>query len=118
MWDRFANVYRLGVKELYGLRRDTVMLVLIVYAFTYSVYVPAQSARLELADASVAVVDEDRSDLSRRITAALRCPFVKTPGQLSVAEIDRSRDAGQYTFVINIPPDFQTDVARGRATEI
>jgi ABC-2 type transport system permease protein len=118
VWDRFANVYRLGVKELYGLRRDTVMLVLIVYAFTYSVYVPARSARLELADASVAVVDEDQSDLSRRITAALRRPFVKTPGQLSVAEIDRAMDAGQYTFVINIPPNFQADVVRGRETEL
>ena len=55
-------------------------------------------------DASVAVVDEDRSELSRRINAALRRPFVLTPGRLSVEEIDPATDAGRYTFVLDIPP--------------
>ena len=32
-----ANIYRLGVKELWSLLRDPVMLVLIVYTFTASV---------------------------------------------------------------------------------
>jgi ABC-2 type transport system permease protein len=118
MWGAGANVYRLGVKELAGVRYDVVLIVLIVYAFTYAVYVPAKSARTDLADASVAVVDEDHSELSRRITASLRRPFVRTPGQLSVAEIDRALDAGQYTFVLNIPPEFQTDVVRGRSTAV
>ncbi len=94
MWDSVANVYRLGVKELYGVRYDAVLLVLIAYAFTIAVYLPAKSSLVELVDASVAVVDEDRSELSRRIIAALRRPFVLTPGRLSVEEIDPATDAG------------------------
>jgi hypothetical protein len=31
---RFANIFNLGVKELRSLRRDSVMIVLIVYAFS------------------------------------------------------------------------------------
>ena len=36
-----ANIYRLGVKELWSLVRDPIMLVLIAYTFTVSIYVAA-----------------------------------------------------------------------------
>ena len=118
VWNSVANVYRLGVKELYGVRYDLVLLWLIAYTFTFSVYLPAKDARMELVNASVAVADEDRSDLSRRIIAALRRPFVRTPGRLSVEEIDPATDVGQYTFVLDIPPHFQADVLRRRSTAV
>lgn len=118
MWGSASNVYRLGIKELFTVRYDVVLLWLIAYAFTISVYLPAKSARMELVDASVAVVDEDHSELSRRIIAALRRPFVLTPGSLSVDEIDPATDAGRYTFVIDIPPLFEADVLRAQSTAI
>ena len=34
---------------------------------------------------------------------------------ISLAEIDAGMDAGDYTFVLDIPPDFQRDVLAGRA---
>ncbi len=118
MLNSIANIYRLGVKELYGVRYDAVLLSLIAYAFTVSVYLPAKSARAELVNASVAVVDEDQSDLSRRFIAALRRPFLLTPGRLSVDEIDPATDAGKYTFVLDIPPYFQADVERRRSATV
>jgi len=111
-------VYRLGVKELFSVRHDVVFLWLIAYAFSISVYLPAKSARMELVDASVAVVDEDGSELSRRIIAALRRPFVLNPGRLSVEEIDPATDHGRFTFVLDIPPSFQADVLRRRSTTL
>ena len=36
-----SHVYRLGVKELWGLLRDPVLLFLIVYSFTFSIYTAA-----------------------------------------------------------------------------
>ena len=36
-----ANIYRLGIKELWSLVRDPIMLVLIVYTFSVSIYVAA-----------------------------------------------------------------------------
>ena len=113
-----ANTYRLGVKELYSLRHDTVLLVLIVYSFTYAVYGPAKGARMELVDASVAVVDEDRSTLSQRIEDGLLRPYFQLPQQLAPAEIDAAMDADRYTFVVDIPPRFQTDVLAGRPAAI
>ena len=41
-----ANIYDLGVKELWSLWRDPMMLVLIVYVFTASVYTKATSCLL------------------------------------------------------------------------
>jgi ABC-2 type transport system permease protein len=108
------NIYRLGVKELVSVRHDTVLVVLIVYAFTISVYVPATGTGLELRNASVAIVDEDGSPLSARIGEAFLLPFFLPPQRISIADIDRAMDAGRYTFVIDIPPDFQADVLAGR----
>jgi len=64
------------------------------------------------------MVDEDGSLLSRRIHDALLPPRFLPPAQLTVQEIDAVMDTGRYTFVIDIPPDFQADVVRGRRPAI
>jgi ABC-2 type transport system permease protein len=115
---RLANIYRLGVKEFFSLRRDLVMVALIVYAFTYAVYAPTQHAQTELKNASVAVVDEDRSQLSQRLRDALLQPLFQPPAELAPNEIDAAMDSGSYTFVIDIPPKFEADVLAGRQPEL
>ena len=112
------NVFRLGVKELVSLRHDLVLVLLIAYAFSIAIIAPAKGVRLELANASLAVVDEDRSALSRQMADALRPPFFQTPAAIALQEVDHGLDAGHYTFAINIPPGFQADLAAGRATEV
>jgi ABC-2 type transport system permease protein len=114
MTDRLGNIYRLGVKELISLRRDPVFVVLIVYVFTVAVYVIANGASTDVRNASVAVVDEDRSALSQRIRDALLLPFFQRPALLSFEQIDAAMDSGQYTFVIDFPPRFQADAMAGR----
>src|SRR5262249_39075965 len=118
MLDRIANVFRLGVKELLGVRNDLVLVLLIAYSFTYSVYQPAKNSAGELTNASVAIVDEDHSEASRHIRDALRAPFVLPAEEISVADIDPAMDSGRFTFVINIPPNFERDLAEGRPTTI
>jgi len=108
------NIYRLGLKELISLRYDVVMVVLIVYFFSYAVIAPAKSTQMDLTNASVAVVDEDGSTLSRRIHDALLPPYFLPPKQINAQQIDEAMDSGRYTFVIDIPPDFQADLERGR----
>jgi ABC-2 type transport system permease protein len=115
---RLANIYRLGVKEFFSLRRDLVMVGLIVYAFTYAVYAPTQHAQTELKNASIAVVDEDRSQLSQRLRDALLQPLFQPPVELAANEIDAAMDSGSYTFVIDIPPKFEADVLAGRQPEL
>jgi ABC-2 type transport system permease protein len=112
------NVFRLGIKELRGVRADLVLVFLIVYSFTYSVYEPARNSAGELANASVAIVDEDHSEASRRIRDAMRKPFALPAEVISVEEVDRAMDLGRYTFVVDIPPNFERDLMKGRWTPI
>ena len=81
------------MKELSSLRHDAVLVFLIIYSFTYAVYGPAKGARMELRNASVAVVDEDRSALSQRIEDALLPPYFLPPGHL----IGRTRSTPPWT---------------------
>jgi ABC-2 type transport system permease protein len=110
---RVSNVYRLGLKELRSLRYDPVLIFLIAYAFTIAVYSPARWVRLELENASVAIVDEDRSAFSRQLADALREPYFQPPFSLEIEQIDPAMERGRYTFVLDIPPDFEADLRAG-----
>lgn len=110
----WSNVRRLAGKELVSLLRDPVLAFLVIYAFTYAVYVPARSAGLEMRNASIAVVDEDGSVLSRRLTDALQPPWFRPPVPIAPSEIERVLDRGRFTFVLDVPPDFEKDLLAGR----
>ncbi len=112
------NIFHLGVKELRSLRHDTVLLLLVFYAFTYAIYSAATGTSSELRNASVAVVDEDHSLLSGRLTDALLKPYFREPREILASEIDDAMDAGRYTFVLDIPPDFERDLLRGRQPQL
>ena len=115
---RTKNVLRLGVKELWSLARDPIMLVLIAYTFTFSIYVAATAMPESLHNAPIAIVDEDGSPLSARIVSSFYPPRFKTPVMITLAEIDAGMDRGDYTFVLDIPPGFQRDVLAGRVPAI
>ena len=51
---RATNIYRLGVKELWSLLRDPMMLVLIAWSFTASIYVAATAMPDSLSKATIA----------------------------------------------------------------
>ncbi|WP_028226405.1 ABC transporter permease [Paraburkholderia ferrariae] len=114
----FANVYRLGVKELWSLLRDPIMLVLIAFTFTASIYSAATAQPDTLHMAPIAFVDEDGSPLSARIISAFFPPQFGTPVLISAAQVDHGLDSGEYTFSLSIPPNFQRDVLAGRHAKI
>jgi ABC-2 type transport system permease protein len=113
-----ATIYRLGIKELWSLARDPMMLVLIAYTFTVSIYVAATAMPETLHKAPIAIVDEDGSPLSARIVTAFNPPRFNPPVMIPLTGIDAGMDAGAYTFVLDIPPDFQRDVLAGRSPAI
>jgi ABC-2 type transport system permease protein len=73
---------------------------------------------MELNKAPVAVVDEDRSQLSTAITGALLPPHFKTSTLGNMAAADVDMDRGRLTFMLNIPSGFQRDVLAGRRPAI
>ena len=115
---RASHIYRLGIKELWSLVRDPIMLVLIAYSFTFQVYIAATAMPEQLHKVPIAIVDEDDSPLSARITSAFFPPQFMPPQRVTLSENDAGLDAGLYTFSLNIPPNFQRDVLAGRAPAI
>lgn len=113
-----ANIYRLGVKELWSLWRDPMMLVLIIYVFTVAVYTAANAMPETLNRAPIAVVDEDDSALSRQIISAFYPPYFTEPQMISMAQMDEGMDAGRYTFALYIPQGFQRDVMANRSPDL
>lgn len=91
---------------------------LIVFAFTVSVYSSATVMPGSLHLAPIAVADMDKSQLSSRIINAFYRPWFLEPELITADEMDAGLDAGRYTFAINIPPNFQRDVLAGRQPEI
>lgn len=116
--ERLANIFHLGLKELRSLQRDIALVLLIVWAFSLGIYSAATSMPESLHHASIAVVDEDRSQLSERLIQAFQPPYFRTPQRIDLSQMDRGMDAGRYTFTLNIPPDFQRDVLAGRSPAI
>jgi len=113
-----ANIFRLGVKELWSLARDPMMLILIAVSFTLMIYTAATAMPETLHNAPIAVVDEDASPLSARIASAFYPPHFTPPAFITAAQADAGMDAGKYTFSVNIPPNFQRDVLAARPAEI
>lgn len=112
------NVYNLGIKELRSLWRDKVMLLLILWVFTGGIYAVAKAASLELNNAPIAVVDEDRSALSERIIQSFYGPYFLKPEHISLDQVDKGLDAGRFSFVLDIPSGFEKDVLAGHNPDI
>jgi len=111
------NIWNLGIKELRSLWRDRLLL-LFVWAFSGALYTAAKGAPDRLHRAPMAVVDEDQSPMSQRIISAFYPPTFMTPSLISLREMDPGMDAGRYTFVMDIPPNFQRDVMAGKSPSI
>ena len=113
-----CHIFDLGIKEIIGLFRDPLLLVLIIYSFTISIYVTAKSMPDAIDHAAIAIVDEDGSPLSKRVTDAFIPPLFRTPEKISRPDIDKVLDSGLYTFVIVFPPNFQEKVLANNNPEV
>lgn len=109
-----ATIFWLGTKELRSFLHDWVLIGLVAWSFTFSVYTQAQGNLQELHNAAIAIVDEDGSPLSRRLASAFLPPRFKSPIVIVSRDIDAAMDTARYTFIVDIPPHFERDVLAGR----
>ncbi|KKL96623.1 hypothetical protein LCGC14_1842640, partial [marine sediment metagenome] len=113
-----STITSLGIKELRTLVRDPVMIAVIIIAFTLMVYSAGKSITTELQNTPIALVDEDQSPISINIAQAFYPPHFKHAELISINDMNEALDTGRYTFIIDIPPDFQKDLLAGRRPEI
>jgi ABC-2 type transport system permease protein len=114
----FKNIAYLASKEFRSLLTDVTLLLTIVFAFSVAVVSVAKGVKAEVANASVAVVDFDRSTLSHQIRDAVLPPYFQSPELIETRNIDEVLDTGKYIFVLNIPAHFERDVLAGRSPKI
>ena len=113
-----ANIFWLGTKELRCFLRDVVLLGLVIYAFSLAIIAQAQSSSQEVHNASIGIVDEDRSELSRRVAHAFLPPYFQVPQPIDERDIVPLMNAGRFTFVIDIPPNFTKDLLAKRQPQL
>ena len=117
MMQTIKNIYQLGKKEILSLCRDWLLMALILYSFSAAIIV-ASNASTDFADAAIAVVDEDQSQLSQRLTDAFQPPLFLPVEHIQRADIDRTMDEGRYTFIVVFPVNLEKDVMAGMSPDI
>jgi ABC-2 type transport system permease protein len=108
----------LGLKELRSLLSDAVLVVFVVYAFTWTVYSQATGTSNEVNNASIAFADEDGSALSKELFNAFFPPRFQRPIPMTASEVEDAMDRGRFMFVVTIPPGFERDLRAGRHPDI
>ena len=114
----FLNIFWLGLKEIRSLISDKVMLLFVIYAFTFAIYVQATGTSNEVNNASIAFVDENNSTLSKELINAFYPPRFQFPKKINASEVEDSMDKGLFMFAVAIPPRFEDDLRAGRNPEI
>lgn len=76
---QLENIFWLGSKELRSVLSDVFLVALILWSFSFAIYADATAASDSVNNASIAIVDEDRSTLSRAIQNAFYPPSSKDP---------------------------------------
>jgi ABC-2 type transport system permease protein len=114
----WSNIFWLGTKELRSVFGDILMVAFIIWSFSFSITARARAMGEAVNNASVAIVDEDRSALSRSLASALYPPYFNAPTLIEASDVDPAMDQSRYMFVISIPPRFEADVRQGRKPTI
>ncbi len=112
------NIFWLGLKEIRSLMSDVVMVVFVVYAFTFAIYIQATGTSSEVNNASIAFVDEDGSALSKELINAFYPPRFKLARTITAGDVEKEMDEGQLMFAVVIPPRFEHDLRAGRKPAI
>jgi ABC-2 type transport system permease protein len=112
------NILSLGIKELRSLLSDKVLVLFVLYAFTFTVYSQATGTTNEVNNASIAFADEDGSTLSRELANAFFPPRFQRPTSIRTNEVEDAMDQGRFMFAVTIPPAFESDLRAGRHPDI
>ncbi len=115
---RLNCIFWLGLKEIMSLRRDWVMMALLVWSFTLAPVMEATGVATSVNNASIAFEDEDNSPLSRALATAFFQPEFQPVVQIPPGSGVEHMDAEQFLFVVAVPPGFEKDVRAGRMPEI
>ena len=114
----FQTLWQLCLKEFRSLLGDRVMVLLIVVMFGFVPFVIHEGVKAEVDNATVGVIDDDRSALSYRLRAALLPPYFKSVEEVKRTESAAQMERGEFIFLLDIPPNFEKDLIAGKNPKI
>lgn len=113
-----TNVFFIGQKEIKSLLRDSTLVFFVFYSFTFTVYSESTGVKTDVQNASLAIIDNDQSNLSRKIIDAFQPPYFKPAKIIIQSDALEAMNAGIYSFVLNIDSGFEKDILRNRTPGI
>jgi ABC-2 type transport system permease protein len=116
--ESLINIFWLALKEFRSVMSDKVLVLFVLYAFTWTIYQQASGTSNEVNNASIAFADEDQSTLSEELINAFYPPRFQYPVRIRTDEIERAMDEGRFMFVVVIPPQFEQNLRAGRQSDI
>jgi ABC-2 type transport system permease protein len=116
--DSLRNILWLALKEFRSVMSDKVLVLFVVYAFTWTIYQQATGTSNDVNNASIAFADEDQSVLSKELVNAFYPPRFQYAVRIRTDEIERAMDEGRFMFVVVIPPQFERNLRAGRNPDI
>jgi len=116
----WRRILRIVKKELLQLRRDPRLLVIVVAAPVFQLFIFGYAVTTDVKHITTAVYDEDGSAASRDLTQRFVRSgyFDLTHRPASPPEIDALLDRGEAQMVLHIPRGFAKDLARGRVAHL
>jgi ABC-2 type transport system permease protein len=113
-----TNIFWLALKEFRSVMSDKVLVLFVLYAFTWTIYQQASGTSNEVNNASIAFANEDQSALSEELINAFYPPRFQFAERIRTDEIERAMDEGRFMFVVVIPPQFEQNLVAGRQPDI
>lgn len=114
--------YRLQImtsKELLQLLRDKVLVGFVLYGFTAAIYFAGSGISFQLKNAQLAIIDNDRSELSRELASRFRAPEFNVQGYLMRPQQGESQlDSNETMLLMDIPAGFSEAVKKGEPVDI
>ena len=111
------NMWQLIKKELLHIIRDRGLVIFILYAFTFDIYISAKGFNLIPEMVSVSVQDEDKSHESRDLIDRIQPPAFRKPDIIDDRrEIDRLLNESETILALIIPSGFEKDIYRNGAS--
>lgn len=107
-------------KEFLQFKRDRMLIILILWTYTIEVVMCTMALSFEVKNLHIAVYDQEKSQMSQRLVERFTSTeyFTRALQVMSLKEIDRLLDAGKVDMGLVIPPDFSTDIGKGKGTEV
>lgn len=112
---RVAALMRKEFKEFF---RNKALLFIVVYMFTIDVY-SAATLQMMVNNHPLAVLDRDRTPLSRRLQERFQPPYFRHVAQLTdERQITEMLEFCRAAMILYIPEGFQREVAAGRPAQL